>query len=75
MKHPGYTAKEWNAVESAYPDPPPVNVRAEQVQRIRQRLVNLRASSGTRLDNIDYADLSIAIEELIRFERDIRDKP
>jgi hypothetical protein len=53
---------------------PPVNVRAEQVHRIRQRLTNMRASCGMKLDSVDLNDLTIAIQELIALERDLRDK-
>jgi hypothetical protein len=54
---------------------PPVNVRAEQVHRIRQHLANLRASCGTSLDDIDLVSLSNAIDDLIALERELRDKP
>jgi hypothetical protein len=52
---------------------PPVNVRAEQVHRIRQHLVNMRASCGTSLDDIDLETLGVAIDDLIALERDLRD--
>jgi hypothetical protein len=51
---------------------PPVNVRAEQVHRIRQRLMNVRASSGTRMDAVDFADLSLCIDQLIELEQALR---
>jgi hypothetical protein len=52
---------------------PPVNVRAEQVQRMRLKLSGVMASSGHRLDDIDCSDLGTVIEGLIDLERDLRD--
>jgi hypothetical protein len=54
---------------------PPVNVRAEQVHRIRVALTNLEASCWDRLTQIELASLNREIHNLIGVERDMRDTP
>jgi hypothetical protein len=53
---------------------PPVNVRAEQVHRIRQRLTNIRAYIGPDIDDVALSGIGFVIEDLIEFERNIRDQ-
>jgi hypothetical protein len=53
---------------------PPVNVRAEQVHRIRVALTNLQASTWNKLDLAESASLSYEIGELIKLERALGDK-
>jgi hypothetical protein len=52
---------------------PPVNVRAEQVHRIRQRLTNIRAYVGADIDDVALSGLGFAIDDLVALERELRD--
>jgi hypothetical protein len=51
---------------------PPVNARAEQVHRIRQRLTNIRAYIGTDVDDVALSGLGFAIDDLIALEQALR---
>jgi hypothetical protein len=57
----------------SYYNPPPVNVRAEQVHRIRVALTNLQASAWNKLDLAESASLNFEIGELVKLERALRD--
>jgi hypothetical protein len=65
--------KDILATLDAFTSPPPVNVRAEQVQRVRVALTNLQASAWSKLDLAESASLSYEIGELINLERALRD--